>query len=824
MLSKSLYSEEDTSAECCSTVHCKCLNAKLDFINQSQLLSDDTNTEYEYKSLESSLDSQPGINSTLFFRAFLLSINVKFKWLIGCTLIYLRADDDEPHIPATPCYLYRCHCCCFDLFISTSNILGKCLINYELHNFNQASLIKRADYSPSFNLVLRDPATRNIPHFDGDLLSTHPLAKLVDTLRENEEAAMRHRIDEFKRREEEKFAVFCENLDKEYNILTQYAFQQQSDFDKYAQTVMQHDMNLNEEEQPVNLFNFNMASLLEIEKHFNELMEENLKLDNEEVYQYINRDLTHRLNKSLRNIPSTSMNKAANSSSSSLMTAQSALAWLKVDDLHELLIKLPLNEMGEFSNGFTRTSNHSMHSSLRNSPKKSQISPDPVSPPIIEDIRDQFMADGSPSATMVEHEENSRHVAHIDLDVNGHDTDKFLQEADEEMDELEEEDENAGFAALSDDDGEEEDVLFAMDDAMDDDAKFKMDDNEASLTHTPISSAFLGQIPELNITNQASQETVQTRQTIDTGSRSFNMEDVDVIHENSETDDRLFGIDSPTQPYTRARSTASSLSKPYNNVNASYMYSLSSNIKMKSSGARQINNKTVQSKSLLSKTLNKNSALVNLSNHSQFESQISAAKYHPQVAIDEITGDLDEDDDDDDNEESVSEKKRASKTRKNVATPKTYQPSKQWLDVMHSAEDKKHGKAHSNHSHSATKPKAIKSNVKSGKKGNVNLSGTLVVNNHTFTGIWAKTLPKQPAFVRDRYRGGDGDDEKDEEEQEQEKEDDDDDDENEKDMPMSIHGLFDRKQSEPVNNMYAYSVGPKYSAKEMDSIHHSKGQ
>ena len=153
MLARALAAAEEPTA-CCSSVYCKCLNVRIDFINQSS--SNDNNMiipndNYEYQQLERSLDSQSGINSTLYFRAFLLSINIKFKWLIGCTIIY---DKNNPK--NKPLYLYKCHSCSYDLFLSTSNILGKCLINYELQNFDKSHLEKRSDFSSTFNIIVDD--------------------------------------------------------------------------------------------------------------------------------------------------------------------------------------------------------------------------------------------------------------------------------------------------------------------------------------------------------------------------------------------------------------------------------------------------------------------------------------------------------------------------------------------------------------------------------------------------------------------------------------------------------------------------------------------
>eukprot|EP01084_Bolivina_argentea_P132813 234378_1 len=142
MLAKTLYSEEETT-DCCCTFFCKCLNTKIDFINQSlNTLNRDETVEKEYFLLETSLDDQKGVNSTLFCRSFLLSINIKFKWLIECTIISNRYR------------IYKCHGCSYDLFVSTNNILGKSLINFELQNFNPDIIKENINYSHSFDILM----------------------------------------------------------------------------------------------------------------------------------------------------------------------------------------------------------------------------------------------------------------------------------------------------------------------------------------------------------------------------------------------------------------------------------------------------------------------------------------------------------------------------------------------------------------------------------------------------------------------------------------------------------------------------------------------
>ena len=154
MLHHSLYSHEDLDTQRCSTAYCKCLNVRIDFIDQS--LQRDR-MEPEYQSLESALDAQSGINCTLFFRAFVLSIHVKFRWLISSRWIHSEECPDE-----APQCLYQCHCCSYHLFVSTDHILGKSLINHQLQNFDRGVLCRHRDYSSLFHIVVEPSGSRTL--------------------------------------------------------------------------------------------------------------------------------------------------------------------------------------------------------------------------------------------------------------------------------------------------------------------------------------------------------------------------------------------------------------------------------------------------------------------------------------------------------------------------------------------------------------------------------------------------------------------------------------------------------------------------------------
>merc|ERR1712113_1032721 len=120
--------------------------------------------------------------------------------------------------------------------------------------------------------------------------------------------------------------------------------------------------------------------------------------------------------------------------------------------------------------------------------------------------------------------------------------------------------------------------------------------------------------------------------------------------------------------------------------------------RIKTSKSLQINS-GFQTKSLLAKTLNKNSALVNLNNRSQFE-QINKGSLHSHSS-----------------HQNVNKKME----------PKTFNPPKQWLDGLKMDQNKKLYAKHS--------PIKIRKSPNHQK----NLAKTLTVGNHTFSGIWART-------------------------------------------------------------------------------------
>ena len=244
------------------------------------------------------------------------------------------------------------------------------------------------------------------------------------------------------------------------------------------------------------------------------------------------------------------------------------------------------------------------------------------------------------------------------------------------------------------------------------------------------------------------------------------------------------------------------LKPPYN---TSYVMNSSINFKVKSSKSLQIGSQT-RTKSLLAMTLNKNSALVNLNNRSQFDTNAASSKYHPNAHSKSPTN----------NNNWNSNNYHNDR----IQNPKTFNPSKQWMDAM-----LKETSSNTNPHKYKSRAKAISSNKKNKSNKPEQNNGTLTVNNHTFTGIWAKTLPKQPVFP---------DVDQDDDEDEESKYDDNDNKSNNNNKKKkkkkkgptinrknTIHSLFEQKQSQQANNIYAYSVAPKYSAREMQAINNS---
>ena len=165
---------------------------------------------------------------------------------------------------------------------------------------------------------------------------------------------------EFIRKEEEQFDIFRENLEKEYNVLTEYASERQQEYDKFIESAMNNNNNNNDGEILENdglLFDFKMDNLVKIDEEYRELMQGNLKIDNEDVYNFINDD---QFQLPPNKKPPIQQNKISHISNvSSLLSQQTNNTdWLEINDPHQIKIKLPINEMGEMP--FISKSNHNL--------------------------------------------------------------------------------------------------------------------------------------------------------------------------------------------------------------------------------------------------------------------------------------------------------------------------------------------------------------------------------------------------------------------------------------------------------------------------------
>ena len=165
---------------------------------------------------------------------------------------------------------------------------------------------------------------------------------------------------EFKRKEQEKFNTFCNNLEKEYNILSEYATERQQEFEKFIETKISNNSDIIEHD--IVLFDFKINSLIKIEKDYNELMSENLKLENEDVYNHINEG-----KKDINNFQPQQSKLTHISSGSSVVSQQSYPTpkdWLELNDTHHIKLKLPINELGEISFMANKSNTHSLDSTI----------------------------------------------------------------------------------------------------------------------------------------------------------------------------------------------------------------------------------------------------------------------------------------------------------------------------------------------------------------------------------------------------------------------------------------------------------------------------
>jgi len=706
ILHHSLYSQEDLSSQRCCTAYCKCLNVRIDFIDQS---FHPDRMDPEYQSLETALDAQSGINCTLFFRAFLLSIHVRYRWLVGCTLIYNEECPDEP-----PQSLYQCHCCSYTVLLSTEHILGKCIINHQLQNVDKEVLSHRLDYSTLFHLHLPAASGHDqaeaLDAAERELSPDHPLNALADSLRHAQEEAMRQRIEDFRRNEERKFEAFCHDLDREYAILAEPATLRQRAVD-----------DLLESDEP---FDFKMHSLLKMERDLHRLMEENLKINFGELHQFMHSD-------SDATASSMSMDRHRESGGDP--------PWALLNHDHEVVLKLPLNEQGEMVSG-----RHSMHSlstntsTPRGSPLKwSRARPrEHTPPPTALDKGDRLSDPPTPRRDSINEshsDSESRPMEH----GTAQSVDTLHIHDDSERD-------------------DDDDLVFAMDDEDEDDEDRSFMDTPESSVYALDAGSKLKGIPELHINIMPSADTMRSQSSIS----------AEVIHEDSETDDRVLGVD----PSSRSRRNAKSGLHGQGQNMLSPLKSSQFGMKIKSSGSLRIKS-PFESKSVLSRTLNVHSALVSL-NKRRFEQQHGTKGHHEATQSDSLGV-------------------------KGPAAAKTFNPPKQMLDALKLDDNKR-----------KTKGRAA-SNAGKGPPLKPAMNGTLTVGTHTFSGIWAKSMQSHAAlsgvggghFDEEQRNGNAGtepvaaaDDKEDEESSR-----------SGSGGRLTVHHLFETKQSLQSSGHYAYS-------------------
>ena len=217
--------------------------------------------------------------------------------------------------------------------------------------------------------------------------------------------------------------------------------------------------------------------------------------------------------------------------------------WAVLKHRHEVLLKLPLNEVGEMVSG----GRHSMHSLSTNTPRGSPSKHSrqrPRSPPQSPLALDKGDGQCSPPPTPRRHSMNESPSGSTTLNGHGAAQSVDTLQIHETL-----EDSN-----ISDrDDGD--DLLFEMDDDDDDDDEDE-DDEDRSFLSTPPSSGYaldaasrLKGIPELHINIVPSADTLRSQE-----SRSLSA--VEVIHEDSETDDRVFAVEAPSRKRRNAKLNA----------------------------------------------------------------------------------------------------------------------------------------------------------------------------------------------------------------------------------------------------------------------------
>ena len=111
--------------------------------------NNNNNSLSEWKDLSKVLNNEESVDPQLYFKGFMLSLHIKYKWLISVKHILYNNNFYV---------LYKCCTCQTELFLSNSNIIGKSFISHKFQNEQQSKqLIKNIQYFSSIFDVILNP-------------------------------------------------------------------------------------------------------------------------------------------------------------------------------------------------------------------------------------------------------------------------------------------------------------------------------------------------------------------------------------------------------------------------------------------------------------------------------------------------------------------------------------------------------------------------------------------------------------------------------------------------------------------------------------------
>ena len=122
-------------------------NTIVDEVNDDK--NDDTidSSTTEWHELTTVLNNEESVDPQLYYKAFILSLHIKYKWLISVKHILYNNNFYV---------LYKCCTCQTELFLSNHNIIGKSFISHKFQNEQQSkSAITKTEYfSKIFDILL----------------------------------------------------------------------------------------------------------------------------------------------------------------------------------------------------------------------------------------------------------------------------------------------------------------------------------------------------------------------------------------------------------------------------------------------------------------------------------------------------------------------------------------------------------------------------------------------------------------------------------------------------------------------------------------------